>query len=197
MAPIKRRPRGTKTTKTTTESVADLLAFSLGANVGDCETRLLWAIDQLRELYGPVRIAPLYRTEPISPIAQEPFLNTVVLADLPAGGRPGPRSVLDRVKALEEQAGRAPGERYGPRPLDVDLLLFGDLVCSEPDDGSRHGRRDLTLPHPRMRQRRFVLAPLHDLAPGLRLPPDNAMVNDLLAALGSDQVVETIDWSPG
>ncbi len=173
------------------------MVFGLGANVGDCEACLRWAIARLRDLYGPVRIAPLYRTEPLSPIPQTPFLNTVVLADLPLNGRPDPRAVLDQAKALEKQAGRAPGERFGPRPLDVDLLLFGDLVCSQPDDGSRGERRDLTLPHPRMRQRRFVLAPLHDLAPGLRIPPDQATVKNLLADLGSDQVVETIDWSPG
>ena len=142
-----------------------------------------------------MRVAPLYKTEPISPIAQAQFFNTVVLAALPADDPPDPRDVLERAKDLERQAGRRPGERYGPRPLDVDLLLFGDLVCSRYGAGAPGERRDLTLPHPRMRQRRFVLAPLADLAPDLRLPPDDAAVKELLAALGSNQAVEAIDWS--
>ena len=182
---------------TETESAADLLAFGLGANLGECEARLRWAIERLRQFLGPLRIAPLYRTEPISSIAQSPFLNTVVLAKLQRGARLEPREVLRHAKKLEKKAGRRPGDRDGPRPLDIDLLLFGDLVHSELDDGSRGERRDLTLPHPRMRQRRFVLAPLNDLAPSLRLPPDNATVRDLLAALGSEQAVEAIDWSRG
>ena len=83
--------------------------------------------------------------------------------------------------------------RFGPRPLDVDLLLYGDLVRS----GAATVRRpaELILPHPRMRRRRFVLAPLHDLRPTWRLPPDGAAVRDLLAALGAEQPVENIGWS--
>lgn len=144
-----------------------------------------------------MRIAPLYRTAPISPIPQPDFLNTVALATLPAATEDAatgldPWDVLDRVKALEELAGRREGQRWGPRPLDVDLLWFGDRVASEP---ARATRRGLTLPHPRLRQRRFVLAPLNDLAPHLQLPPDGAVVGDLLAALGSEQAVERLDWS--
>ena len=172
------------------------MAFGLGANLGDCRANLSWALDRLAQLYGPLRVAPLYRTEPISAVPQPPFLNTVALARLPARGRPDPQDVLNQAKALEHQAGRQQNERFGPRPLDVDLLLFGDLVCSYPNAAGGGERRDLILPHPRMRQRRFVLAPLSDLAPDLRLPPDDARVDDLLAALGSDQGVETISWSP-
>ncbi len=142
-----------------------------------------------------MNVAPLYRTAPISPIVQADFLNTVVLADLPPGDADDPFRILDRVKSLERLAGREGGERFGPRPLDVDLLLVGDLVRG-PDAPAPEGRnpRDLILPHPRMRARRFVLAPLADLAPDLELPPDNAVVRDLLAALGPEQRVEKIGW---
>lgn len=146
-------------------------------------------------------MAPLYRTAPVSPIPQADYLNSVVLAQLPAGAA-DPDQILDQVKTLEQLAGRRDGERFGPRPLDIDLLLVGDLVRSDgpatTDDRSRRGGRpgrELTLPHPRMRRRRFVLAPLGDLAPELRLPPDGALVCDLLAALGEEQRAEQIGWS--
>ncbi len=136
-------------------------------------------------------MAPLYQTAPISPVPQPDFLNTVALTSLPKTDTLDPLEVLDQVKALERLAGRREGERDGPRPLDIDLLLFGDLVRNSSSD---RRSRDLTLPHPRMRSRRFVLAPLADLAPALPLPPDGALVRDLLAALGEEQQVEKLDW---
>ncbi len=83
-------------------------------------------------------------------------------------------------KALELEAGRRRTVRFGPRPLDVDLLLWDDLVLDRPE---------LILPHPRLRERRFVLEPLAEIAPDLRIPPDGARVADLLAALPSGQDV--------
>lgn len=169
-------------------SASALLAFGLGSNIGDSAATLRRAVEALRRIYGPLEVAPLYRTAPISPIPQPDFLNSAVLAGLPSERSFGPEEVLERIKALELQAGRRPGARFGPRPLDVDLLLFGDLEQDEPD---------LILPHPRMRRRRFVLAPLNDLAPDLALPPDGAVVNELLAALGDEQRVEKIAWGMG
>ena len=75
--------------------------------------------------------------------------------------------------------------RLGPRPLDVDILLYGDLLLDRPE---------LTLPHPRMRERGFVLAPLAEIAPDLRLPPDGASVAELLARLGPVAGLERIGW---
>ncbi len=172
----------TTATAATTESV---LVFGLGSNVGDREAVLRWAVGRLRRLFGPLKVAPLYRTAPVSPIPQAYFFNTVTLAILPPDHDPDPREILMQIKALERHTGRLDGPRDRPRTLDVDLLLCGDPVCST----------ELILPHPRMRDRRFVLAPLNDLAPDLRLPPDGARVNDLLAALGSDQEAEKIGWS--
>lgn len=85
-----------------------------------------------------------------------------------------PADLLAVAKALELAAGRRPGVRFGPRPLDVDLLLYGDRQSSAPE---------LTLPHPRLRERRFVLAPLAEIAPDLRVPPDGATVRELLSRL--------------
>ncbi len=137
-------------------------------------------------------MAPLYRTAPISPYPQADFLNTVILANLPTDTASSPHEILNQIKALERRTGRLGRERDRPRTLDIDLLLFGDLVyppTSNPDPSDH----ELILPHPRMRCRRFVLAPLNDLVPDLRLPPDGARVSDLLAALEPGQDVERIE----
>jgi 2-amino-4-hydroxy-6-hydroxymethyldihydropteridine diphosphokinase len=167
-----------------------LLALALGGNIpgeidgepSPVERTLVWALRRLEASLGPLRVASLYRTAPVSPIPQPDFLNTAVLARaaLP------PEEVLALGKALEREAGRRPGVRFGPRPLDVDVLLYGDLRTDGPE---------LTVPHPRMRERRFVLAPLAEIAPDLRLPPDGARVADLLARLGDRDPVERLEWS--
>ncbi len=174
-------------------SVSDLIVFGIGGNVGDREAVLRWAVERIRQLVGPLKVAPLYRTAPVSPIPQAHFFNTVILANLPSGNALDPREILRQVKVLERRTGRCGGARDRPRTLDIDLLLFGDLVCSAP---TGHDEDDtlLILPHPRMRDRRFVLAPLNDLAPDLRIPPDGARVRDLLATIGSRQEVEKIGW---
>lgn len=88
-------------------------------------------------------------------------------------------------KRLELEAGRRPGARFAPRPLDIDLLLFGN----------RHSRTpELELPHPALRNRRFVLVPLCDLLPNLQLPPDGSRARALLERLESDEIVERVAW---
>lgn len=108
----------------------------------------------LAGLPGVVGTSPVYESEPVGGPPQGPFLNAVVEL---ATDRP-PRELLRLAHALEAKAGRIRVERFGPRTLDVDLLLTGDLAIDEPD---------LVVPHPRMWQRRFVVAPLADLAPDL------------------------------
>lgn len=163
-------------------SPASTLALGLGGNLGDVEGQLGQALDLLAHHlaergFGPLSIAPLYRSAPISAISQPDFLNTVALAELESGSPSEglARELLGFAKALEHSAGRREGERDSPRPLDVDLLFFGELQIDTPE---------LTLPHPRFRGRRFVLAPLADLAPDLPLPPDGQIVRDALAELG-------------
>ena len=123
--------------------------------------------------------APVYRTEPVSPVPQPPFLNTVLVGSTAAA----PADLLAVGKALERAAGRSPGPRHGPRPLDVDLLLYDDVVTSG---------EELRLPHPALRERRFVLAPLADLEPRLALPPDGRSVSEVLATLPLEPRVERL-----
>ena len=114
--------------------------------------------EAVESLPGVVRVSPVYETEPVGGPPQPDYLNLVVELETDLS----PRALLGLCHRLESAAGRLPGERWGPRPLDVDILLVGDLVVDEPD---------LTIPHPRMQERRFVMAPLADIAPEL-VPAD-------------------------
>ena len=135
--------------------------LGLGSNVGDRERHLADAVDSLA---GVVAVSPVYETDPVGGPAQDPFLNLVV--ELATSLTP--RQLLGVAHRLESAAGRVRAERWGPRTLDVDVLLVGDLCVDEPD---------LVVPHPRMWQRRFVLAPLADLAPEL-VPDDLLAVSE-------------------
>jgi 2-amino-4-hydroxy-6-hydroxymethyldihydropteridine diphosphokinase len=126
--------------------------LGLGSNLGDRWDHLRTAVASLRDV---VAVSPVYETEPVGgPEGQGPYLNLVVELDTDLG----PRDLLEVARRLEDAAGRLRAERWGPRTLDVDVLLVGDLTVDEPD---------LTVPHPRMYERRFVVAPLADLAPEL------------------------------
>ncbi|HXT51938.1 MAG TPA: 2-amino-4-hydroxy-6-hydroxymethyldihydropteridine diphosphokinase, partial [Thermoanaerobaculia bacterium] len=139
---------------------------------------------ELSRRLGALAVAPLFRSAPVSPIAQPDFFNTVVLA----ASHETPEALLELAKRLEKGAGRVDGPRWGPRPLDVDLLLVGELRRSE---------AALTLPHPRLRERGFVLAPLAALAPELRLPPDGRTVAELLAKLPPEAMPVRVPWTGG
>jgi 2-amino-4-hydroxy-6-hydroxymethyldihydropteridine diphosphokinase len=125
--------------------------LGLGSNMGDRQRHL---VDAIESLAGVLAVSPVYETEPLGGPDQDPFLNVVVELDTELT----PRQLLGVAHRLESAAGRVRVEHWGPRTLDVDVLLVGDLSVDEPD---------LVVPHPRMWQRRFVLAPLADLAPEL------------------------------
>ena len=145
--------------------------LGLGSNLGDRRAALRQAVARLTEGGDVTAVSPLYETDPVGgPEDQGAFLNIVV--ELTTAD--SPRQLLIRCQALEEAAHRVRTVRFGPRTLDADVLLVGDLVVDEPD---------LVVPHPRMWERRFVLAPLADLAPDL-VPAEN-----LIAAGG--EVVRT------
>lgn len=130
--------------------------LGLGSNLGDRRRHLAEAVAGLPDLAA---VSPVYQSDPVGgPPGQGPYLNLVaeLATDLT------PRQLLAVCHRLEEAAGRVRGERWGPRPLDVDVLLVGDLSVAQPD---------LVVPHPRMWTRGFVLTPLADLAPEL-VPPD-------------------------
>jgi 2-amino-4-hydroxy-6-hydroxymethyldihydropteridine diphosphokinase len=147
-----------------------LVALALGGNLGPVAETLGAALRRLEAALGPLRVSPLYRTAAVSPIPQPDYLNAAAVGRtfLP------PDAVLALAKALEHAAGRRPGPRFGPRPLDIDLLLWDGLVSTDPE---------LTIPHPRLRERRFVLEPLADLVPELAVPPDGRTVAELLRDL--------------
>ena len=121
-------------------------------------------------------------TSPIPHSDQPDFLNTVLIG----GSLTGPEVLLSIAKKLEWETGRRLGARDSARVLDIDLLLWGDLVLRTPE---------LTIPHPRLRTRRFVLAPLVAIAPTLRIPPDGRTARSLLADLSDDQRVDALQWS--
>ena len=126
--------------------------LGLGSNLGDRRRYLREAIEPLT---GVVAISQAYETDPVGgPPGQDPYLNCVVEIETTLT----PRQLLGVCHRLESAAGRVRGERWGPRSLDVDILLVGDLHIDEPD---------LVVPHARMWERRFVLAPLAELAPDL------------------------------
>ncbi|MGB5758881.1 MAG: 2-amino-4-hydroxy-6-hydroxymethyldihydropteridine diphosphokinase [Acidimicrobiales bacterium] len=126
----------------------------MGSNVGDRRTILREAVAAVPEL---VAVSPVYETDPVGGPEQGPFLNIVV--ELETGRTP--QELLALCHELEQAAGRVRAVRWGPRTLDVDVLLVGDLVVD--DD-------NLTVPHPRMAQRNFVMTPLLDLAPDIVFP---------------------------
>lgn len=133
--------------------------LGLGSNLGDRAAHLQFAVDGLGGRAGSVvAVSPVYETEPVGGPEQPDYLNAVVALDTDLDAR----GLLEVAKALEAEAGREPAERWAPRPLDIDVLVVGDDRVS--DD-------DLVVPHPRMSQRAFVLAPLADVAPSLVVAP--------------------------
>ncbi|MBX5470090.1 MAG: 2-amino-4-hydroxy-6-hydroxymethyldihydropteridine diphosphokinase [Thermoleophilaceae bacterium] len=153
--------------------------LGLGSNVGDRLANLRAARDALAARgVEVVARSSVYETEPQGEVTDQPdFLNACLAIETELG----PEELLDECKAVERALGRdLGGVRHGPRPIDVDLLLLGEL---------EHRSARLTLPHRDVLFRRFVLVPLLELDPGLALP-DGTRLADALAALGSGQRVE-------
>jgi 2-amino-4-hydroxy-6-hydroxymethyldihydropteridine diphosphokinase len=150
--------------------------FSLGANIGDREANLRAAIERLSAPdLRVLRESPVYETEPVGAAGQRWFLNMVVEAETALF----PLQLLARTGRVERELGRVRTVPNGPRTIDIDILLYGKAVVSTPR---------LEIPHPRMVERRFVLAPLADLAPGLRHPLTHQTVRQLLEAAPPETV---------
>jgi 2-amino-4-hydroxy-6-hydroxymethyldihydropteridine diphosphokinase len=143
----------------------------LGANLGPREQTLRGAVDLLAATDGVdvLAVSELRETEPVGMVDQPPFLNGVVALETTLS----PRALLDLLLEVERSLGRVREERWGPRLVDLDLLLYGDVVIDEPR---------LRVPHPRLHQRRFALEPLAELDPELEIP-GRGRVSALLAAL--------------
>jgi 2-amino-4-hydroxy-6-hydroxymethyldihydropteridine diphosphokinase len=157
--------------------------LALGANVGGREHNLQAAIDALhRGDLRITRISPVYETEPMGLRNQPWFLNLVVEAHTTLF----PRQLLKRLHTIEKDLGRQRHVVNGPRTIDIDILFYGGFTIGTPE---------LTVPHPRLHERRFVLQPLADLAPELRHPGSRKTVKELLASL-SGQAAKRVEFQP-
>ena len=183
--------------------------IGLGANVGAPRVALERAVSALSVLPGCALagVSRLYRTRPVGPVEQGDFLNAVVALRVPAGVDPeaGAMVLLVALKGLERAMGRVERERWGPREIDLDLLLFGEAeiriergAAARSSDPAKFGVQWLQVPHAAARERSFVLAPLADLEPE-RVPPGwDLSVSDALAAAtaaeGPSAVVPVASW---
>jgi len=143
----------------------------IGSNLGDREGNFRRAVELLSAEDGidVVAVSEIRETDPVGAVEQGPFLNGAVRIETDLA----PRELLERLLAVEARLGRVRRERWGPRTIDLDLLLYGDDVVDEPG---------LTVPHARLHERRFALEPLSDLAPSLEIP-GKGPISALLAEL--------------
>ena len=147
------------------------VAIALGSNLGDRQAHLDFAVAQLRRLLHPLRASTFIETEPVDvPDVQSPFLNGVVVGETAIA----PSALLAELLAIERERGRRRPHRHAARTLDLDLILYGDWVVTEPG---------LAVPHPRFRERRFVLAPLAEVAGEWVDPVTGKTVSALLRSL--------------
>jgi 2-amino-4-hydroxy-6-hydroxymethyldihydropteridine diphosphokinase len=147
-------------------------AIALGSNLGDRDAHLDHAVARLADLLSDLRVSSRYDTAPVGVTGEQPtFLNAAVVGTTTLD----PRSLLRELQAIEAERGRERPVRNAPRTLDVDLVLYGDAVVSEPE---------LEVPHPRFRDRLFVLEPLAEIAPELADPVTGLTVAALLRKLG-------------
>ena len=146
-----------------------------GANLGEPVRQIQRALGELEKSPG-VRlgaVSSLYRTQPMGPVAQPPFINAVFSLECGIS----PQELLALLLSVEEKMGRIRRERWGPRVIDLDLLFFDEAIISE---------QGLEVPHPRLHERRFVLTPLVEIAPDVVHPILKKSAFDLLAALPAE-----------
>jgi 2-amino-4-hydroxy-6-hydroxymethyldihydropteridine diphosphokinase len=156
--------------------------IGLGSNLGDREANLQQALDQLADSETVTVASPIYETEPVGYTDQPWFLNCVTALRTSLE----PRPLIERLQEIERQMGKVTPFANGPRVIDIDLLLYEDQVIDEPG---------LHVPHDRMHERRFVLAPLADVAPNAVHPSLNTTIASLLSCLPQNEQVRRFSAS--
>jgi 2-amino-4-hydroxy-6-hydroxymethyldihydropteridine diphosphokinase len=146
------------------------VAIALGSNVGDRRAHLAFALDRLARVLDDVSVSTFHETDPVGVGRQARFLNAALVATTTLA----PRPLLETLLAIERERGRARPFPGAPRTLDLDLILYGSAVVDEPG---------LHVPHPRFRERRFVLAPLAEVGPALVDPVSRLPIRELLSRL--------------
>lgn len=150
------------------------VAIGLGSNLGDRAAHIRAALDALAALPGTtvIAVSSVIETDPVGPIPQGPYLNAAAIIQTTLA----PVALLNHIHAIERARGRnrAAEQRWGPRTLDLDILLFGESTVQEPG---------LTIPHPRLHERLFVLIPLAQIAPDMPIPGSQRTVAGALAQL--------------
>jgi 2-amino-4-hydroxy-6-hydroxymethyldihydropteridine diphosphokinase len=159
-----------------TTTIKATAAIALGSNMGNSPAILAAALEALNQTSGITIQAKSsqYRTKPIGP-AQPDYLNICAVLSVQLS----PQTLLEQLLAIEQQFGRVRQEHWGPRTLDLDLLLYNDLIFNQPN---------LQIPHPRMTERAFVLVPLAEIAPNWIHPPSQRVVRDLLLDVDTSDV---------
>ena len=157
--------------------------LGLGSNIGDREAMLQAALDQLhQDEVRVLRLSSVYETEPMDVRDQRWFLNLVAEAQTDLF----PMQLLARIEKVEQRLGRRRALAKGPRTIDIDILFYGNFVIRTPR---------LVIPHERFAERRFVLAPLAELAPDMRDPLSRRSIRELLGQV-SGQAVRKVDFQP-
>ena len=158
--------------------------LALGSNIGDREANLKQALRLLPPEVAVDKISRLYETVPAYVLEQPSFLNIAIAGKTDLS----PENLLTYVKNIETEMGRTRVLRFGPRRIDLDIILYDNLTLDLPG---------LQIPHPRMAERAFVLRPLADIAPDLAHPALGLTIGELAAALPADDgIIATGDWQP-
>jgi 2-amino-4-hydroxy-6-hydroxymethyldihydropteridine diphosphokinase len=159
--------------------MAEVAYLSLGSNIGDREANLREAIEQIKAIASMRSLSSFYEAQPVDLPNQPWFLNCAIALET----NQTPHELLKSVLAIEAGMGRVRFRDKGPRKIDIDIVLFGDQSVND---------QDLTIPHPAMHERRFVLAPLAEIAPAARHPVLNKTARELLSDLPEGQIVRRI-----
>ncbi len=158
--------------------------LGLGANLGDRATTLRAAVRGLGRFLNVTRVSPVYETAPMYVADQAAFLNMAITAETALT----PPALLSAIKELERRLGRTPAVRYGPRQIDIDIILYGEAT---------HATATLQIPHPRLHERAFVLVPAADIAADWTHPGRQRTIADLLDDLGEvDDLVRSYEIVP-